>query len=152
MKRMKKEEKKKIRLHHVGITANTPAIKNLLTGFLNLNERTWFNKDQGVDVTFLPVGNAYLEMVYPHGNPSIEKYIAEHGEGIHHFCFEVDDLDYWVKECEQKGFKVVSKDSRAFFIHPKTFGGILVEFIDLTKDALMPELSLMDNRAEVKKV
>ena len=145
---MSAEKLSNINFHHVGIVVKTHAIKNLLSNFINLKEHTWYNKDQGVDVTFLPVGNAYLEMVYPHGNQTIEKYIEKHGEGIHHFCFEVDDLDYWAKNCDEKGFKVVSKDSRCFFIHPKTFGGILVEFVNWPKEDPMAVLTLARARQE----
>jgi len=128
----------------VGIVVKTHAIRDLLMGFIGMGERTWYNKEQGVNVTFLPLGNAYLEMVYPHGNQTIEKYIEQHGEGIHHFCFEVDDLDYWTKKCEERGFKVVSKDQRCFFIHPKTFGGILVEFVNWPQNDPMAVLTLKD--------
>jgi len=145
-----KEDSEKIRFHHVGIVVKTDTIKDLLTDFIMLSERTWYNKDQGVDVTFLPLGNAYLEMVYPHGNQTIEKYIQTHGEGIHHFCFEVADLDYWAKKCEERGFKVVSRDSRCFFIHPKTFGGILVEFANWPKEDPMAVLTLMEKTAPPK--
>ncbi|MEM2107194.1 MAG: VOC family protein, partial [Candidatus Bathyarchaeia archaeon] len=107
-------------------------------------ERTWYVETQGVDVTFLPLGNAYIELVYPHGNKTIDKYLETRGEGIHHFCFEVDDLDYWAKRCEENGFKVVSRDHRCFFIHPKTFGGILVEFIMMSKGDPMRELTLLE--------
>ena len=128
----------------MGIVVKTHAIRDLLMGFIGMGERTWYNKEQGVNVTFLPLGNAYLEMVYPHGNQTIEKYIEQHGEGIHHFCFEVDDLDYWTKKCEERGFKVVSKDQRCFFIHPKTFGGILVEFVNWPQNDPMAVLTLKD--------
>jgi methylmalonyl-CoA/ethylmalonyl-CoA epimerase len=149
---MSEETKRRIRFHHVGIVVRTHAIKNLLTEFVGLTERTWYNRDQGVDVTFLPVGNAYLEMVYPHGNETIERYIEQHGEGIHHFCFEVDDLDYWAKRCEERGFKVVSRDSRCFFIHPKTFGGILVEFINWPDEDSMAVLTLLDKTDDTARV
>ncbi len=109
-----------------------------------MDERTWYNESQGVDVTFLPLGNAYLEMVYPHGNETIDKYLDRHGEGIHHFCFEVTDLDYWVEKSREKGFKVVSKDDNCFFIHPKTFGGILVEFVKFSSGDPMYTLTLLD--------
>ena len=115
-----------------------------------MNEYFCRGETQGVDAVFLPLGNAYLEMVYPHGNQTIEKYLEQHGEGIHHFCFEVDDLDYWAKKCEEKGFKIVSRDFRCFFIHPRTFGGILVEFINWPEDDPFNSLSLRErNRPTV---
>ena len=137
----------KIRFHHVGVVVKTNNIKDLLKSFIDLEDRTWYNETQGVDVTFLPVGNAYIELIYPHGNQTIEKYIERHGEGIHHFCFEVDNLDYWAKKSEEKGYKVVSKDTRCFFIHPKTFGGILVEFISWPEEDSMAVLTLMEETA-----
>ncbi|MBS7650315.1 VOC family protein [Candidatus Bathyarchaeota archaeon] len=144
MNAMSSGESKKIRLHHVGVVVKTDNIKNLIRGFIGIGERTWYVETQGVDVTFLPLGNAYIELVYPHGNKTIDKYLETRGEGIHHFCFEVDDLDYWAKRCEENGFKVVSRDHRCFFIHPKTFGGILVEFIMMSKGDPMRELTLLE--------
>jgi len=82
-------------------------------------------------------------MIYPHGNQTIEKYIEREGEGIHHFCFEVSDLGYWARRCEERGFKIVSRDHRCFFIHPKTFGGILVEFITCKQDELFQEVTVL---------
>ena len=151
-KSMSAEEAKKIRFHHVGIAVKTHIIKDLFTDFVKLTERTWFNREQGVEVTFLPVGNAYLEMVYPRGNESIERFIEKHGEGIYHFCFEVDDLDHWARQCEEKGFKIVSRDQRCFFIHPRTFGGILVEFASWPKEDSMSVLTLLDKTDDSAKV
>ena len=132
-----------IRFHHVGIVVKTNIIKDLLANFITLPSRSYYVETQGVDVSFLPLGNAYIEMIYPHGNQTIEKYIEREGEGIHHFCFEVTDLDYWARRCEEKGFKIVSRDHRCFFIHPKTFGGILVEFITCKQDGLFQDVTVI---------
>lgn len=124
-----------IKFHHVGIVVNTDNIRNIIKSFFGeTKEHTWYNESQGVDVTFVPFGDAYLEFIYPHGNETIEKFLERRGEAIHHFCFEVSDLDRWAKKCDKMGFKVVSRDHRCFFIHPKSFGGILVEFIDIKED------------------
>ena len=149
---MDEREEGKIRFHHVGIAVKTDAIKNLFTDFVKLAERTWYDSSQGVDVTFLPVGNAYIEMVYPHGNQSIERMIEKRGEGIYHFCFDVDDLDSWAKKCEEKGFQIVSRDQRCFFIHPKTFGGILVEFVKWPKGDPREVLTLLDKTENSAKI
>lgn len=141
---MKKRNYENIKFHHVGIAVNTDKIKDILTGFINMDEHTWQVESQGVDVTFLPLGNAHIELIKPHGNQTIEKYLNKFGEGIHHFCFEVNDLDFWAKRCEDMGFKVVSKDQRCFFIHPKTFGGILVEFVEYSEKDHMRMLTVMD--------
>lgn len=129
------KQSKDIKFHHVGIVVNTDNIKNILKVFFgDIEEHTWYNETQGVDVTFVPFGDAYLEFIYPHGNETIERFLERRGEAIHHFCFEVSDLNYWAEKCDKMNFKVVSRDHRCFFIHPKSFGGILVEFIDIKDD------------------
>jgi len=139
-----KSDIEEIKFHHVGIVVETNTIKDLLANFIKLPSRSYYVETQGVDVTFLPLGNAYIEMIYPHGNQTIEKYVEREGEGIHHFCFEVSDIDYWAKKCKEKGFKVVSRDQRCFFIHPKTFGGVLVEFITCRQGELFHPVTVLN--------
>lgn len=139
------DSKEDIKFHHVGIVVNSDAIRNLLNSFFGeLKGPTWYNENQGVDVTFLPLGGAFLELIYPHGNETIERFLKKRGEGIHHFCFEVKDLDKWAKKCEKMGFKVVSRDHRCFFIHPKSFGGILIEFVGYLEHDQMKEISIIE--------
>ena len=140
---MTDKNNEEIRFHHVGIVVQTDIIKNLLINFIEMSEHSWQVDSQGVNVTFLQLGNAFLELIYPSGNKTIEKYLDRRGEGIHHFCFEVNDLNYWADKCDKKGFKVVSKDHRCFFIHPKSFGGILIEFVQYTNKDHMHKLTLM---------
>ena len=137
--------KNDLKFHHVGIVVNSDIIKNLLNSFFGeLKGHTWFNENQGVDVTFLPLGGAFLELIYPHGNETIEKFLGNRGEAIHHFCFEVTDLDAWAKKCEKIGFKIVSRDNRCFFIHPKSFGGILIEFVGYEDNDDMNKVSVLE--------
>ena len=141
------ESQNEVKFHHVGIVVNTDKIKNILNSFFQgVHERTWYNETQGVDVTFIPLGEVFLELIYPHGNKTIEKFLESKGEAIHHFCFEVSDLDYWAKKCERMGFKIVSRDDRCFFIHPKSFGGILVEVINFKENDPMREVSVYRNK------
>ena len=141
------EEQNEIKFHHVGIVVNTDNIKTILNSFFQEDwGRTHHNETQGVDVTFLPLGEAYIELIYPHGNTTIEKFLEKKGEAIHHFCFEVSNLDHWVKKCKKMGFEIVSKDDRCFFIHPKSFGGILVEVISFKEGDSMREVSMFQDK------
>jgi methylmalonyl-CoA epimerase len=46
-----------------------------------------------VRLTYLDVGNTYLQLVEPlDGESAVARWLAERGEGLHHLCFEVDDL------------------------------------------------------------
>jgi methylmalonyl-CoA/ethylmalonyl-CoA epimerase len=50
--------------------------------------------DQQVKVAFLPLGESNLELVQPTSDDTgIARYLARRGEGIHHICIEVEDID-----------------------------------------------------------
>ncbi len=141
------ESQNAAKFHHVGIVVNSDKIKNILNSFFQgINEHNWYSETQGVDVTFIPLGDAYLELIYPHGNKTIEKFLEKKGEAIHHFCFEVTNLEYWAKKCEEMGSQIVSRDERCFFIHPKSFGGILVEVISFKENDHMKKVSVYENK------
>ena len=45
-----------------------------------------------VTLTYLDAGNVYIQLVSPRGPCDISNWLAEHGEGLHHICFAVDDV------------------------------------------------------------
>jgi methylmalonyl-CoA/ethylmalonyl-CoA epimerase len=50
-------------------------------------------EDVGVRLTYLDCGNAYLQLVEPTDpDHDLARWLDEHGEGIHHICFGVDDV------------------------------------------------------------
>jgi hypothetical protein len=135
-----------IKFHHISIIVKSNTIKDLLFAFFDeLKENTLSFNLENVELTLLPLGGAYLELVHPHGNERMEKFLEERGEAIHHFCFEVNDLDYWLGRCEKIGFRIYHNDDRCFFIHPDSLGGILLEFIRFFKDDPMKSSSLLQN-------
>ena len=142
---MKKNEE--IRFHHVSIVVNSDKISNLLCSLFyeSKNQALHFNFES-VDLALIPLGGAYLELVYPHGNERIERFLEEKGEAIHHFCFEVTDLNYWFDRCKKIGFKIFHRDDRCFFIHPSSLGGILMEFIRFVENDPMGISSLLKSK------
>jgi len=88
-----------------------------------------------VRVAFFPVGESRLELLEPTGPESpIAKALEKRGEGIHHLCLHVDDIEAEVTRLRAAGFQFVgeaprpgSGGHRVAFIHPKSAGGILVE-------------------------
>ena len=47
-----------------------------------------------VRLTYLDCGNAFIQLVEPlDGGSPLAEYLAEHGEGLHHICFGVDDVE-----------------------------------------------------------
>jgi methylmalonyl-CoA epimerase len=90
---------------------------------------------QKVRTAFFPVGESrleYLESTDPEG--PVGKFLAKRGPGIHHVCFEVDDIDAAVAELVAKGVRMIDVTPRAgahgcrvAFIHPSETGGVLME-------------------------
>jgi methylmalonyl-CoA/ethylmalonyl-CoA epimerase len=91
--------------------------------------------EQAVDVAFLPVGESEIELVKPVTEDSgIAKWMAKRGPGIHHICFEVDDIRQALADLSAAGVQVIDAEPRQAaggklyaFVHPKSTGGVLVE-------------------------
>jgi len=94
---------------------------------------------QKAAVAFLPVGDTEIELVKPTAEDTgVAKFIAEKGGGMHHLCFEVDDIDGMLAVLKVKGVRLINETPlvlpgrKMAFIHPKSTGGVLVELYQLT--------------------
>jgi methylmalonyl-CoA/ethylmalonyl-CoA epimerase len=91
-------------------------------------------------VAFLPTGESEVELVQPtaEGTGGGE-FLNERGPGMHHLCFEVDDLNGMMTNLREKGVRLINETPvelegrRLIFIHPKSANGVLVELYELTK-------------------
>ncbi|GAP07287.1 MAG TPA: methylmalonyl-CoA epimerase [Anaerolinea thermolimosa] len=89
-------------------------------------------------VAFLPVGDSEVELVKPTDEDSgVAKFLAERGGGMHHLCFEVDDLAAKLTELKARGIRLINETPvelpgrKMAFIHPKSTGGVLVELYEV---------------------
>lgn len=102
---------------------------------------------QGVDVAFYPAGEEgspipAVELISPLDDDSgVAKYLAKKGAGMHHLCFEVDDILATLAELKGKGIQLIDEEPRlnkkgikVAFVHPKSTGGVLVEFYETHKN------------------
>jgi len=127
-------------LHHIGI-----AVQDLdraleqwrLLGLQEHDRRVVeaFN----VEVSMVPVGEVELEYIQPLGAGSIQKYLDNAGEGLHHVALEVADIEASLREMEAQGVQLVDetprpgfRGNRVAFLHPKGFNGVLVELVEET--------------------
>ena len=91
--------------------------------------------EQKVRTAFYPVGESRLEFLEStDADGPIGKFIAKRGPGIHHVCFEVDDIEAAVKMLLAKGVRMIdavprsgAHGCRVAFIHPSETGGVLME-------------------------
>lgn len=101
------------RLDHIGLV--TKNIEELVFVFraLGLEEITESleNPRQKVEASFVNVGgneDVYVEILEPTRNDSpISKFLEKQGGGLHHLCFEVDDIKKMSQGLVEKGFKMI---------------------------------------------
>lgn len=87
---------------------------------------------------FFPIEGTRIELVQPmDGQGPIAGYLDKRGPGLHHVCFETDDLDGDVAALRAKGYQFLSDapkpgahGTRVIFIHPKSCGGVLMELAE----------------------
>jgi methylmalonyl-CoA/ethylmalonyl-CoA epimerase len=90
-------------------------------------------------VAFLPVGEGEIELVKPtEEGTGVAKFLAKNGPGMHHLCFEVDDIVGMLASLQEKGVRLINAEPlvldgrKMAFIHPKSANGVLVELYELT--------------------
>jgi methylmalonyl-CoA/ethylmalonyl-CoA epimerase len=93
--------------------------------------------EHGVTVVFISLPNAKIELLEPLGEGSpIAKFLEKNPEGgIHHVCYEVDDILAARDRLQRSGARILgSGEPRigahgkpVLFLHPKDFCGTLVE-------------------------
>ena len=91
----------------------------------------------GVTTVFVELPNTKIELLHPLGASSpIAKFLAEHpAGGMHHVCYEVDDIVAARNALKQSGARVLgdgepktgAHGKPVLFLHPKDFQGTLIE-------------------------
>lgn len=92
--------------------------------------------DQKVKVAMFNVDGVHIELLEPLSPESpITQFLEKKGGGIHHIAFRVNDAGVQIKEMERKGVRMLDSEprpgahgTRIAFAHPKSLGGVLVEF------------------------
>ena len=93
---------------------------------------------QSTTTVFLPVRGTQIELIHPiNGEGPVAAYLAKRGGGLHHLCFETDDIDGDMRRLVEKGYRFLSDapqpgahGTRVAFIHPKSCGGVLIELAE----------------------
>ena len=93
--------------------------------------------DHGVTVVFIELPNTKVELLYPLGDASpIQGFLDKNPSGgIHHICYEVDDIEAAARDLIDKGARVLgdgkpkigAHGKPVLFLHPKDFNGTLIE-------------------------
>ena len=90
-------------------------------------------------VAFLPTAGSEVELVKPTTDDSgVARYLQKRGPGMHHICFEVDDIDAALAQMKTKGVRLINETPtlgaggrKIAFVHPESTNGVLVELYEL---------------------
>ncbi len=92
---------------------------------------------EAVKVAFLPTESGEIELIQPTTPDSgVAKFLAKRGEGLHHICLEVDDIDASINELKSRGLQILGqprvnqRGDKYIFVHPKSAHGVLLELYE----------------------
>lgn len=89
-----------------------------------------------LEVCKIELGGVVIELLQPHeaGEETVSKFLAKKGEGIHHICYLVDNIEKAQTDMIAKGYKPIwdkprmgSSHKLVTFLHPKDTHGVLIE-------------------------
>jgi len=123
------------KLDHIGIAVRSLDGAKIYEALGLRIEHTEVVESQGVRTAFLSVGDSNLELLEPTGPEStIAKFIEKRGEGIHHICLRVDDLESHLVRLKAEGYRLINEHPvpgahgcRVAFLHPSAGNGVLIE-------------------------
>ena len=127
-------------IEHIGIAVNNidesaPFWKHVL----NISHRTTeMVETENVTTDIYDTGKGKVELLESLASDStIQKFIEKRGPGIHHVCFEVDNIYSAIKELKDNNIYTINDEPtigaegyKIVFIHPKNTGGVLVELAE----------------------
>lgn len=98
--------------------------------------------DEGVETAFFRNGDSKLELIAATSPDSpLARFFDNHGEGIHHIAYEVDDIRAEMQRYVDAGFTLLNDEPKRgadnhliAFLHPKGLHGVLVELCQTSPD------------------
>jgi methylmalonyl-CoA/ethylmalonyl-CoA epimerase len=140
------------KIHHIGVAVRSA---DSALGFYRDALGLPVTKDavleeQGVRGVLVAAGDTEIELLEPLSPDSaVGRFIARRGEGLHHCCFETDDIASELAVARQRGLPLIDEQPRPglagmiAFVHPRATRGVLVEY------AQPPDGTPADTRAEM---
>ncbi len=124
-----------MKLDHIGIAVRSLESAKIYNALGLSIDRVETVETQGVKTAFLSVGDANLELLEPLSPDSpVAKFIDKRGEGIHHICFRVTNLESHRERLKKQGFRLINEapvpgahGCRVAFLHPAAGNGVLIE-------------------------
>lgn len=131
----------------------SPSIHHIAIAVHDLDESLAFYRDalglemaerrqvpeEGVEIAFLPAGDGEIELLQPLGEASsVAGFLEKRGEGLHHVCLAVDDIEVAVERLQAAGARLLGEEPRVnvhgtryIFVHPRSAHGVLLELYEV---------------------
>lgn len=90
-------------------------------------------------IAFFPLGDSTIELIEAMDPSSpVAKFIQKRGEGIHHICFGVENVEAALRHFEAQGIELLNRTPRRTengdliaFLNPKSTNGVLIELVEM---------------------
>jgi methylmalonyl-CoA epimerase len=126
---------KKPVLDHIGIAVRSLGLTKIYQDLGLTVDHVETVETQRVKTAFLSVGDSNLELLEPTSPDSpIAKFIEKRGEGIHHICLLVENIEEHLARLKAAGYRLINESPvpgahgcRVAFLHPAAGNGVLIE-------------------------
>ena len=129
------------KIDHIGVAVQSieksiPLFRDLLGIPL---EKVYESDAIKTKIAFFPLGDSTIELIEAIDPSSpVAKFIQKRGEGIHHICFGVENVEAALRHFEAKGIELLNQKPRRMengdliaFLNPKSTNGILIELVEI---------------------
>ncbi len=97
-------------------------------------------EEQGVDEAMIRIGGSSVQLLQPLSPESpVGRFLEKRGEGLHHVAYAVADIEAALSHLVEEGAELIDKEPRIgggghriAFVHPRSFGGTLIELVELS--------------------
>jgi len=127
-----------LKIHHVGVAVSDLDEAIALYQKVFGAELVHRASTDELTAAFLQAGDAEVELLQPLRDDSpVGKFLANRGPGLHHIAVAVSDIDRAIAEARADGLEMIDQEpriglhgTRIAFVHPKSVGGVLTEFVE----------------------
>ena len=123
------------KIDHLGIAVNNIEQARRLYEALGLTVLEEEEGEEGVRSVMIPLGESRVRLLEPlDKGTDLGKFLAQHGEGLHHLALHVDDISGTFEEMKQAGVRLISEEIEIgaggrlhFLVDPAAANGVLLE-------------------------
>lgn len=131
------------KIEHIGIAVKE--IDEAIRAFRDLLGiplgRTYESEFTKAKMAFFPLGESSLELIQPTDSASVmAKFLEKRGEGIHHICVGVENIDESLRLLEARGVELIDRkprrtqdQRRIAFVNPRSTNGVLIELEEIAE-------------------